>query len=44
MGLCKGEGLLLCLFRGDLVKNCFLYFLTWKRLLIRCQGKLFVLP
>ena len=27
------------------VKNgsCFLYLLTWKRLLIRCQGKLFLL-
>ena len=33
----------------NLVKNsepkisCFLYLLTWKRLLIGCQGKLFVL-
>ena len=25
------------------MRNCFLYLLTWKRLLIGCQGKLFVL-
>ena len=51
MSLCQGEGLLmLCLFLRDLVKNsepkirsCFLYLLTWNRLLIGCQGKLFVL-
>ena len=25
------------------LRSCFLYLLTWKRLLIGCQGKLFVL-
>ena len=50
MCLCQGKGLLiLCLFCGNLLKNsepeisCLLYLLTWKRLFLWCQGKLFVL-
>ena len=42
MGLCQEEGLLMLhLFWGDLIKkfwpkiSCFLYLLTWKRLLVR---------
>ena len=51
-GFMPGRGglLMLCFFWGDLVKNsepkirsCFLYLLIWKRLLIGCQGKLFIL-
>ena len=49
MGLCQGKGLLNDVFvLRSFVKNsgpkirCFLYLLTWKRLLIKCQEKLFV--
>ena len=49
MGLCQGKGLLNAVFvLRSFVKNsgpkirCFLYLLTWKRLLIKCQEKLFV--
>ena len=50
MGLCQGKRLLNAGFvLRSFVKNsrlkirCFLYLLTWKRLLIKCQEKLFVL-
>ena len=39
MGLCQGEGKK---FRAKNKKLFFLFLLIWKRLLIRCQEKLFV--
>ena len=50
MGLYQGKGLLNDVFvlrsfekNSRLKIRCFLYLLTWKRLLIKCQEKLFVL-